>query len=307
MRPDAEVDQRCPMTARSVGRIFQEHLWRDAGHPNREVTMHITALNIYPIKGCRGVPLTSVEVDRLGLVGDRRLMLVDSDNRFISQREIPALATITPVVVPATPETLSVRAPDFAPIQLCIDLDAAARKVSVWGDASIVAADQGNAAAHWFSDAIGAACRLVAFGTRAQNPIDPEYSPRAEAETAFTDGYPIMATLQESLDDLNRRLVEPVPMHRFRPSVVINGAAAWSEDDWMAMQLGDIDCDAVKPCARCVVTTTDQLTGARSVHQEPLRTLATFRTMAGLGAIFGQNIVPRRIGILHVGDTVELM
>lgn len=274
-------------------------MWRD-----REVAMHITDLNIYPIKGCRGVPLMSAEVDRLGLVGDRRLMLVDANGRFISQREVAALATLVPALDGGG---LVVGAPDRESIRLQIDPDASPREVSVWGDQGIIAADQGDAAARWFSDAIGVLCRLVAFGTSARNPIDPEYSPRVDAETAFTDGYPIMAALQESLDDLNARLADPVLVQRFRPSVVISGAPAWSEDDWMAMKLGDLDCDAVKPCARCVVTTTDQVTGARHERQEPLRTLATFRTIPGLGAIFGQNIVPRNTGVLRVGDVVESM
>ena len=266
--------------------------------------MQVTALNIYPIKGCRGIPLTTTTVDRLGLAGDRRLMLVDADNRFISQRDAAVLATLVPVLDGGA---LLVEAPGRRSIRLDIDPDTSPRDVRVWGDHGITAADQGDEAARWFSDALGTACRLVAFGTRAHNLIDPEYSPRAGAETAFTDGYPIMAVLQESLDDLNRRLTTPVPMQRFRPSVVIGGAPAWSEDDWMAMKLGSLDCDAVKPCARCVVTATDQVTGARSARQEPLRTLATFRTIPGLGAIFGQNIVPRGAGRLCVGDAVELM
>jgi hypothetical protein len=150
-------------------------------------------------------------------------------------------------------------------------------------------------------------CRLVAFGRKARNPVDPEYSTRPDAETTFTDGYPILAVLRESLDDLNTRLETPVPMERFRPSVVVSGARAWSEDDWTAMKLGELDCDAVKPCGRCVVTTTDQATGAKHARQEPLRTLATFRTIPHLGAIFGQNVVPRDVGTLRLGDSVELM
>ena len=266
--------------------------------------MRITALNTYPIKGCRGVAVTSVDVDHLGFVGDRRLMLVDDRNHFISQREVAALTVVVPRLDRGM---LRAEVADRAPLTVEIDPDATSRDVTVWGDNAITAADQGNEAASWFSAAIGTSCRLVAFGTKAHNLIDPEYSPRGDAETAFTDGYPIMAALQESLDDLNTRLAAPVPMQRFRPSVVIGGARAWSEDDWTAMKLGPIDCDAVKPCARCVVTTTDQVTGARSERQEPLRTLATFRTIPGIGAIFGQNLVPRNTGTLRVGDTVEVM
>ena len=266
--------------------------------------MRIRELNIYPIKGCRGVSVQSIAVDRIGMVGDRRLMLVDNDNQFISQREAAALATLAPVLDGAN---LLVHAPDFAPLRVAIDLDGAPTDVRLWSERGITAADQGDEAANWFTAAIGKSCRLVAFGTRAHNLIDPEYSPRADAETAFTDGYPLMVALQESLDDLNARLAEPVPMQRFRPSIVVSGAKAWSEDDWMAMTLGGLDCDAVKPCARCVVTTTDQLTGARSARQEPLRTLAAFRTVPGVGAIFGQNLVARGTGTLRVGDAVDLM
>ena len=266
--------------------------------------MQITALNIYPIKGCRGSAIASVAVDRLGPVGDRRLMLVDAEDRFISQREIPALATIVPALADGV---LSVTAPCAEVLRLEVNPDAAPRAVRVWWPHLISAADQGDRAAEWFSDAIGMYCRLVAFGSAARNPVDPEYAPRGDAETAFTDGYPILATLEESLANLNRRLVEPIPMARFRPSIVIAGAPAWSEDDWMAMKLGDLDCDAVKPCGRCVVTTTDQVSGAKHAHQEPLRTLATFRTIPGIGAIFGQNIVPRTGGLVRVGDAVELM
>jgi uncharacterized protein YcbX len=267
--------------------------------------MQITALNIYPIKGCRGIPLERVDVDRLGLAGDRRLMLVDADNRFISQRECPGLATIVPAF--AGNDTMVVTAPGRDALTFEITVDGPSRVVRVWSEHPITAADQGDAVSQWFSDVLAASCRLVAFGKAATNPVDAEYTTDITAETAFTDGYPIMATLQESLDSLNVRLDEPVPMERFRPSVVISGANAWSEDDWMTMKLGELYCDAVKPCARCVVTTTDQRTGARALRQEPLRTLATFRTIPGLGAIFGQNIIARGTGVLRVGDAVELM
>ena len=110
--------------------------------------------------------------------------------------------------------------------------------------------------------------------------------------------------MEESLHDLNSRLGNPVPMERFRPNVVIRGAPAWSEDTWRTVSIGGITCDQAKPCARCVVTTTDQSTGVRDADQEPLRTLATFRTIPGLGAIFGQNLVPRGTGQIRLGDGV---
>ena len=265
--------------------------------------MHVVALNVFPIKGCRGTSLTEVEVDRIGLVGDRRLMLVDSRGRFVSQRENPRLATLEPW---RAGTTLEVRAESGDVLKLELDPAGPMRSVSVWGRHGIEANDQGDTAAAWFSEILLDSYRLVYFGPGARNPVDPEFSPRADAETAFTDGYPIMAALQESLDDLNTRLDEAVPMERFRPSVVVGGAPAWSEDAWSVIDLGGVRCDAVKPCARCVVTTTDQWSGARHPHQEPLRTLASFRTRPGFGAVFGQNLVPQCTGRIRVGDPVAL-
>ena len=151
---------------------------------------------------------------------------------------------------------------------------------------------------------VHAPVRLVQWGERSRRHLDPTYSPRDDAETAFTDGYPVLVTLEASLEDLNTRLDAPIPMGRFRPNIVVHGGAAWDEDQWRTIQVGGMTFDAVKPCARCVVPTTDQRTGARHPRQEPLRTLATFRTIPHLGAIFGQNLVHRAPGQVAVGDPV---
>ena len=260
--------------------------------------MHITSLHSYPIKGCRGHSLDRLQLDRLGPVGDRRLMVIDAaTGNFLSQREAPVLATIEPQL---DGPMLSVMVHGQASLAVELDPHGPMREVTIWDD-RVIAADQGDPAAGWFSEVLGRACRLVHFGAAAERLLDPQYTPRADAETAFTDGYPLLAVLQESLDDLNTRLAEPVPMARFRPNIVVAGAPAWSEDAWQALTIGDVTLDAVKPCARCVVPTTDQATGVRHPTREPLRTLATFRTVKGLGAIFGQNLVARSEGEIQVG------
>ncbi len=81
---------------------------------------------------------------------------------------------------------------------------------------------------------------------------------------------------------------------------------AWSEDAWRSLSIGDVTLDAVKPCARCVVTTTDQVTGDRHPRQEPLRTLSRLRLQRPFGAIFGQNLVARATGTMSVGDMRDL-
>ncbi|MBP9899465.1 MAG: MOSC domain-containing protein [Gemmatimonadales bacterium] len=258
--------------------------------------MHLTSIHRYPIKGCRGHALDSAEVDALGLVGDRRFLVVDSNDRFVSQREAAVLATLTPMFDGAT---LTVEAARHEPLVLELDPQGASRDVTIWDD-QVTATDQGESAARWFSAVIGHPCRLVHFGGEATRRLDPKFSPRPEAETAFTDGYPMLGVLQESLDDLNGRLATPVPMARFRPNLVFAGAPAWSEDGWTELEVSGLILDAVKPCGRCVVTTTDQLTGARDPQQEPLRTLATFRNIPGRGTMFGMNLVARGSGVVNV-------
>lgn len=265
--------------------------------------MRIAALNIHPLKGGRPVPVGEAVVDRYGLAHDRRVMLIDERGRFVSQRENTALATLALAVEGGG---LTARAGGQC-YHFDITSDGLLREVFLWRGNPVLARDQGDDTAAWFSERIGQTVRVVAFGRESSNPIDPDFTPRPDAETAFTDGYPLLVVNAASLDDLNRRLAVPVPMNRFRPSVVVEGPDAWTEDDWHAVRIGAVICDAVKPCARCVVTTTDQATGARDSRQEPLRTLATFRTLPGFGAIFGQNMVPRSTGILRVGDPVELL
>jgi uncharacterized protein YcbX len=265
--------------------------------------MHVSSLHFYPIKGCRGQSVEQLRFDELGAIDDRRLMLVDANNRFVSQRELPALATVAPVL---DASRLTVYVADGATRTFDLTATGDERRVTVWGS-TMRAIDQGDEAGHWFSDALGSSLRLVRWGRTSERHLDPAYSPRADAQTAFTDGYPALLTLEASLADLNTRLAEPVPMARFRPNIVVAGGEAWAEDHWNAVAVGSLTFDAVKPCARCVVTTTDQRSGSRHPNQEPLRTLAAFRTIPRLGAIFGENLVHRGPGVVAVGDELVAM
>jgi uncharacterized protein YcbX len=265
--------------------------------------VQVASLHIYPIKGCRARAVSTVEIDRLGLVGDRRLMLVDADGVFLSQRADPQLATIAPEL---DGPMLTVHHEGIAPLALELDPDGPIRAVRIWSSA-VDAVDQGDAAAAWFSSVIGRAIRLVWFAGPSRRPIDPAFTPRADAETAFTDGYPMLVVTEKSLADLNGRLEAAVPMSRFRPNVAVSGGTPWCEDAWRGLTIGSLACDAVKPCARCLVPTTDQVTGVQHPAQEPLRTLAGFRTQQPFGAIFGQNVVPRGPGRIAVGDAVTLL
>jgi uncharacterized protein len=154
---------------------------------------------------------------------------------------------------------------------------------------------------NWFSDVIGIKCHLVKMPESTNREVDNNY---AENKTvSFADAFPFMIIGQASLDDLNSRMEVPLPMNRFRTNFVFTGGKPFEEDNWKKFKIGDVKFEAVKPCARCVITTTNQETAER-LH-EPLLTLSKFRNFNNK-VLFGMNLVCESIGKVKVGDKIEL-
>lgn len=175
-------------------------------------------------------------------------------------------------------------------------------RATVWKDECAVF-DEGRDAAAWFSDYLGVAVRLVRLADENARPLGTT-SAQPGDRVSFADAYPFLLISEASLDGLNRRLSLPLPMDRFRPNIVITGCDAHAEDRWRHVRIGEIDFRVAKPCARCVITTTDQQTG--EVGGEPLRTLATYRLEDGK-ILFGQNLVHVGRGTVGVGDSVVVL
>ncbi|MGE5378459.1 MAG: MOSC domain-containing protein, partial [Bacteroidota bacterium] len=168
----------------------------------------------------------------------------------------------------------------------------------------VQAIDQGQEAAQWFSEWLGARVRLMHLADGYIRRVNRTYAVNPDDHTGFADGYPILLASEEALQDLNSRLEIPVPMNRFRPNVVVRGCAPFAEDGWNRIRAGDVELAVVKPCARCVVTTIDKNTLETS--KEPLKTLGKYRKQK-LGAIFGQNVIPLNEGSLRLGMTVDVL
>lgn len=265
--------------------------------------MRVSQVNIYPIKSCAGVSLDAALISNIGFVNDRRWLLVDSDNHFLTQRELPRMALIQPAVAD---DCLRLSAPGIGGIELAVDQPGERIGVSVWKDSGIGAIDQGDQVAEWFSTFLGHDCRLVRFAEDAVRPVSPKYAPRPTDRVGFADGFPFLIISEASLVDLNSRLETPLLMNRFRPNIVVADTEPYAEDTWRAIRVGEVEIDVVKPCARCAITTTDQATAARG--KEPLATLATYRIGQNGGAMFGQNAIHRTSGgTIHVGDPVSVI
>ena len=266
--------------------------------------VRLASIHIYPMKAARAVDLDESVVEPWGLAGDRRWLLVDEDGRFVSQREEPSLAR---VVVTYGPGTIGVSAAGCPGRQIAAPARGAQLlKVTVW-DSTVLAAAAGPEGDAWFSAYLGRPVRLVYLDDPTRRPVDPEYGRDGDV-VSFADGYPLLLTSIGSLDELGRWLTEdggqPVPMTRFRPSVVVTGALPWAEDRWRRIRIGAVEFRIVKPCGRCVVTTTDQITGERG--PQPLKMLGRRRRFGQL-LVFGQNMIPDGPGTIRAGDPVEIL
>jgi hypothetical protein len=262
----------------------------------------LSALNLYPVKSCRGIAAARWPLDAFGLAGDRTWMVVDDAGKFLTQREEPRLALVD--VRLADDGTVVLAAPGGAPLHLPAARSRPGdREVEVWRHRG-PAVDGGDEAAAWISSHLGRSARLVALPRAHARPVSRDWF-AGEAHAAFSDGYPLLLIGEASLDDLNSRLVHPLPMNRFRPNLVVRGAAPYAEDLWKRIRIGEVELEVVKPCARCTITTTEQSTGERD-GTEPLRTLATYRKTE-LGVLFGQNVVHLGRGVLEVGAEVDVL
>jgi uncharacterized protein len=268
------------------------------------MTISLQSIHIYPVKALGVIPLAECLVTPRGLQYDRRFMVVDLHDKCLTQRDHPKMATVW---VEINDGEVTFSAPDIESISFSATPGfLPTRKVQVWS--SIVPAHAVNVRVdQWLSGYLGSEVRLVYMPDSAERRIDSKYAKDNEV-VSFADGYPLLAISLESLNDLNARIVGDggvaLPMNRFRPNLVIGGCGAYAEDRLGEIVIGDAVFRAVKPCARCQVTTTDQAAGV-VMGPEPLKTLATYRDSPN-GMLFGMNLIPVRLGTVRVGDVVTL-
>lgn len=246
----------------------------------------VQELNVYPVKSARGIPKARVRLAATGFEWDRHWMVVREDGTFLTQRTHPLL---THILTELTPEGLVLTAAGLEPLLLPFAPQGTGRPVRIFRDAC-EGLDQGEKAAAWVSAVLGEPARIVRSPATPDRQASPEFAGPRLTPIAFPDGYPILVCNRASLDDLNRRLPEPLPMERFRPSLVLAGLPPFEEDRIATIAIGPILLTLVKPCTRCIIPSTDQRTGIRGF--DPLPVLRTFRfDRELLGVTFGENAV----------------
>ncbi len=256
---------------------------------------------IYPIKSLGGIRLAEAKVEERGFQFDRRWMLVDLKGVFLTQRAHPKMALLQVELGDMGLVVFDKRNQEDQ-LQISYDLLSDQEiEVEIWDD-RVIANFVDQSLDMWFSEKLGFPCHLVRMPESTHRKVSPKYAVNDES-VSFSDGMPYLILGQESLNDLNSRLENPVPMDRFRPNIVFKGGQAYAEDSWKKVRIGSVEFQVVKPCARCVLTAIDQETGFQG--KEPLRTLAGYRTISNK-VYFAQNMVALESGIIRLGDQIIL-
>ena len=260
-----------------------------------DLDVRIASLHLHPVKSCGGIAVDEALVIETGLEFDRAWAVVDERGVAVTQRELPRMALIQPVLKHVD---MVLRAPGMLALHVALDTVEAAVQATVWND-TVKAYDMGDLAAQWFSDFLGRRLRLVRFDPEQRRLANPRWTGPIEAETTFADAYPLLVTSTAGLDELNRRLAaaghDAVTMQRFRPNLVLDGLDANGEDHLdeivFAAAEGPVRLKLVKPCDRCTVPDVDPATGTPGHAVGDA--LSAYRADARLdGAItFGMNAV----------------
>lgn len=264
--------------------------------------LSVSQLFIYPVKSLGGISVSSATVTETGFKYDRRWMLVDETNLFLSQREVPAMALLQ-VEIADSGITISHKLQNnyffTIPFHTISDSKVIVQIFDEFCQAVLVCKEADD----WFSRMLSVKCRLVYMPDSTKRMVDNNYATNNEI-TSFSDGYPFLIIGQSSLDDLNKRILTPLPINRFRPNIVFAGGIPFEEDSMAHFIINNIHFFGVKPCGRCVITTINQ--DNAEISKEPLKTLATYRKKNNK-IYFGQNLLAKGKGEIFVGDAIEVI
>ena len=267
--------------------------------------MQLTEIRIYPVKSLgTGILVNQAVIEERGLQNDRRWMLVDANDCFMTQRQYPQMALVTVEIHGDALQLVHRTKPELGAIRVPLQPQTNRQlQTDIWGD-EVAVIEASLVASTWLSVALGVPCRLMYQSDSSPRLADQDYT-NLQHNVSLSDGFPYLIVGQNALEDLNGRLDEPVEMARFRPNLVFSGGQAYEEDNWFEFEIGAAKFLGVKPCARCVMTTVNPEIGVKSGN-EPLKTLSTYRQKNNK-IYFGQNTMAVSIGAtISVGDEVRV-
>lgn len=278
-------------------------------------SIFVSDLICYPVKSCGGISLPSARIGPMGIVYDRQWMVVSENGIFVAQRGNAQLGAVGVksmclVHVELGNRFLVLRAPNM-PVLMLPKKGCAGKEINVqvW-QSQCIGIDQGEEAANWFSDYLSREVpgkyRLVRMPDTAKR-----HTQKGNSLVGYADGYPLLMTSQTGLNFINMMTDNPIPMNRFRPNIIVKGlqviinedGVLFEEQDLKRFEIGTVEFENVKPCARCPITTINQQTGERG--EFPLNVLAKVAKTPS-GVIFGINVNHLNTGTIRIGDRLIL-
>lgn len=262
--------------------------------------MQVTQLFVHPVKSLGGMAVSECAIDRFGPRWDRRWLVVDRNGRFLTQRQFARMALVS---VTLEQDIVTLRAHGHDQVQFAAaDFCGRDMNVQVWRDQCLARRGPPELD-RWLSDFLQTDCHLVFMPDSTRRLVDPDYAQQQET-VSFADGFPLLLATESSLQAINAALDVPIGMGRFRPNLVLDGAAAFAEDNWRRIRVGTLDFRVVKPCSRCAIPTIDPRTAQK--QPEVFKVLKAQRSRDG-EVYFGQNLIPVGTGSVRVGDAVQVL
>ena len=260
--------------------------------------MKIVSTHIYPIKSLQGISLPSAKLLERGIEFDRRWMLVDENDLFVTQRTLSALALYS---VGLLNDSLQVTSPNGDIIYIPFKPTGSKHLVSVWDD-KVEAIEVSTQISNWFSSQLNKKVKLVYMPDNSTRLIDSNYASNNES-VSFADAYPLLIVNTASFENLNLKLKNKITIDRFRANIVVEGSTPFEEDEWHQAAMGSSKVEIVKKCARCVMVNIDPATATKET--EVLSILSEYRKKDNK-VFFGVNALVLKIGIFNVGDELLL-
>ena len=202
------------------------------------------------------------------------------------------------------------------PSQIRTDYGSKIENFKIWKD-TVPALNMGAAVPPELAYLLGVRNPLTLFRALPQHPRQVfRCAPRAsvlgwQPVAAFADAYPLnilgLASVRQ-VSAMQPSGAAALSARRFRPNIVMEGAAPFAEDGWKKVQIGAFEYFVVCRCVRCKVPNVDLETGVRD-RNEPYRTLVKEREIdrgaPKLGCLGMQMVPVLQEGVVCFGDEVQ--
>jgi uncharacterized protein YcbX len=235
---------------------------------------------VYPVKSCRGFEVKNWKIETNGLQYDREFMIVNSKQKLLSPKKNPRLSMIQTsieenfLILTFKEEKLKIDLKDYPKKKISIKIIGQSVESLIYENKEIN---------NWISKVLLEECYFVRRDPDRQRNVSNE----KVSNFGFSNYSPFMMVSEASIDDLISKWkgsdFDSV-CERLRPNFVFNGEfEAFSEDQWISVNIGKFKLNCVQKCSRSVNINVDPRIGVFT--KEPFNILS-FRKSEVDGEIY---------------------